>query len=84
MARYVYASPAGSEKAADDLARLVTRAEAGEISRVCVAAARLGIGQDANADLEAAFAARDPQLERLRLPLFGGWSKRELPWDDAA
>ena len=52
---------------------LAERAAAGEISSVCLAAARLGAGQceQAKADLDAAFERRDPQLARLRLAPFG-------------
>ncbi|MCB1019006.1 MAG: hypothetical protein KDC27_03710 [Acidobacteria bacterium] len=80
VALSVYAAPADSEQAAGDLARLLARAERDQASRVCVAVARLGVGEDASVDLETALVACDPQLERLRLPLFGEWRARKLPW----
>jgi Flp pilus assembly protein TadD len=70
-----------SEAAAPLIESLAARARAGEISRVCVAAARFGIGQkaEASADLDAAFAARDPQLELMRLSVFHEIGVRPLP-----
>jgi TolB-like protein len=60
---------------------LEDRAHTGEISYVCLAAARCGISQDgpAKQDLDSAFEVRDPQLGALRLSLFGKLDNRELP-----
>jgi tetratricopeptide (TPR) repeat protein len=72
----------GQDKRAQTLIEsLAVRAGSGEISRVCLAAARLGLSQmdEAKADLDAAFEQRDPQLQRLRLRLFGDLSNRPLP-----
>ena len=65
----------------DAIQGLAGRAQAGEISRVCVAAARLGLEAraEAQADLDAAFESRDPQLELLRLTLFDELRRRPLP-----
>jgi tetratricopeptide (TPR) repeat protein len=76
---YAFGRSGSAEASRALVDELAGRTARGEVSRVCVAAARLGGGDDPKADLEAAFGARDPQLELLRLPLFGQWRKRRLP-----
>ncbi len=72
-----YALGKSGGDAGGQIVSLARRAQASEISPVCVAAARLGAGQAdlAKADLDGALAQRDPQLARLRLPLFGDLAK---------
>jgi Flp pilus assembly protein TadD len=78
---YVLGRLGQTQEAIDAIAALARRAGAGELSPICLAAARLGLEQisEAQADTEAALAARDPQIEMLRLSLFAPLGKLPLP-----